>query len=88
MKKPFKNTKLGKFLRGFVREVPLVGGLKDHAQSEDPRDGGEKGKLDKSELMGQLVAAGLVIVPILKTLDLLPAPIAELIEQILTHIQP
>lgn len=87
-KKPFKETKLGKFLRGIVREIPLVGGIKDHVQSIDPADGGEKGKLDKTELTGQLIAAAIVILPILKTFDLVPGWVIDLIHEALQHINP
>lgn len=85
-KKPFKETKLGKFLRGIIREIPLVGGIKDHVNSADPADGGEKGKLDKTELGGQIVGAILVILPILHTLKVLPAWAIELIEKVLENI--
>jgi hypothetical protein len=37
MKKPFKQTRLGKFLRGVVREIPLIGGLRDHVVSKQFR---------------------------------------------------
>lgn len=86
-KKPFKQTRLGKFLRGFLREVPLVGGLRDHASSTDPADGGEKGKLDRAELGGQVIGAALVILPILHTLGILPKWAIELIQSILENIQ-
>jgi hypothetical protein len=87
MKKPFKETKVGKFLRGIVREIPFIGGIKDHVNSTDPADGGEKGKVDKTELTGQIVGALVVILPILNTLGLLPGWVIDIIQQILENIQ-
>jgi hypothetical protein len=62
MKKKFKDSLVGRIttgiLKGAVRELPIVGGMMDHAAS--PVDGGGVGKYSKTVLVGQ-ISAGLII---------------------------
>lgn len=86
-KKPFKDTRFGKFLRGIVRDLPLIGGIKDHLESTDPADGGAKGKLDGATLSGQIVAVLLPALALAEYLGYLPPWLHDLIQTILDNIQ-
>lgn len=86
-KKPFKETWLGRLVRGFVRDLPLIGGIKDHLDSTDPADGGEKGKLDKVTLTGQIMAILLPALALAEYLGYLPPWIHDLIVKVIENIQ-
>ena len=62
-KKPFWQTRIGKIVKGGVREIPFVGGTIDNVNSEDSG----KGKIDKDSLIGQIVVGGVVLLIILQS---------------------
>lgn len=66
-----KRTFLGKLWRGIakgaVKEIPLVGGL-IHNAAEETEDA-PKGKIDRNQLIGQLLVAALIIALIAGWID-------------------
>lgn len=87
VKKPFKLTLIGKFLRGFLRDLPLIGGIRDHIASADPADGGQKGKIDGTVLTGQITAVLLALLALGETLGYLPPWLHDLIQEVIQNIQ-
>lgn len=82
-KKKFKDTKIGKLLKGVlkgaVREIPLVGGAIDNMNSEE----GGKGVLVKSELTGQLIVGAIVLFGLLAAFGVLSE---DLVSQIISFL--
>ncbi len=83
-KKKFKETTVGKVLggviRGAIRELPIVGGVIDNFQSPE----GGTGQLKGSELTGQILAGGVVLLSLLHGLGLIEKSAFELIIGVLT----
>ncbi len=83
-KKKFNETTVGRVLggvlRGAVRELPLVGGVIDNIQSPE----GGTGRIKASELTGQIIAGGIVLISLLRGLEIIEQTAFDVIIGILT----
>lgn len=82
-RKRFWQTKIGHFLKGIIREIPIVGGLVDHIK--DPEDNAP-GKIDKSTLAGQVLAGSSVLTFILHSLGYIPTHVYEVLVTLITQM--
>lgn len=82
-KKKFFDTAVGHFVKGIIRELPIVGGVLDHLK--DPQDKGP-GKIDKTTMAGQILAGGSVVTFILHSLGYIPAHVYDLVVAILAQV--
>jgi hypothetical protein len=78
IKKPFFQTRIGKAIKGALRELPIVGGAIDNINSPDSG----QGKLDKSTAVGQAIIGGVILLAALQGFGVINLP-PELLQTIL-----
>jgi len=85
-KKKFKDTTVGRLLggvvRGAIRELPIVGGVIDNFKSLE----GGVGNIKGSELTGQILAGGVVLLSLLHGLGFIEQTAFQVIISVLTGL--
>jgi len=81
-----KGAKLGKIignvLKGALREIPVVGGVIGNIESPD----GGVGKIEKSQLAGQIIAGGFVAITVMYGLGWINTTAFELIVEVIKNV--